>query len=135
MTNDKNNGGKSVRVTDAPKNGNNVNRGSNNNRDGSRKDGDTKTVIRSIHVQELKEMCITELIKYAQKLGIPDVGSLRKQEIIFRILESQSEKKVEIYGEGILERLPDGFGFLRSPKFNYVPVRMIFMFLLFISND
>ncbi len=75
----------------------------------------------SINVQELKEMGITELIKYAQNLGIPEVTSLRKQEIIFRILELQSEKKVEIFGEGILERLPDGFGFLRSSKFNYVP--------------
>ncbi|MBU1008056.1 transcription termination factor Rho [Candidatus Dependentiae bacterium] len=72
-------------------------------------------------MRSLKEMSITDLIDYAQKLGIPDVGSLKKQEIIFKILESQSEKNVEIYGEGILERLPDGFGFLRSPKFNYVP--------------
>ncbi|MCK4650644.1 transcription termination factor Rho [Candidatus Babeliales bacterium] len=72
-------------------------------------------------VQELKEMPIRDLIKYAQKLDIPNVASLKKQEIIFRILESQSEKRIEIYGEGILERLPDGFGFLRSSKFNYVP--------------
>ena len=75
----------------------------------------------SMNVQELKEMPITRLIKYAQDIGIPDVASLKKQEIIFRILESQSDKKIEIYGEGILERLPDGFGFLRSSKFNYVP--------------
>jgi len=75
----------------------------------------------SINVRSLKEMNITDLIEYAKKFGIPDVGSLKKQEIIFKILESQSEKNVEIYGEGILERLPDGFGFLRSPKFNYVP--------------
>jgi transcription termination factor Rho len=75
----------------------------------------------SINVQELKEMPITELIKYAQSIGIPEVSALKKQEIIFRILESQSERKIEIYGEGILERLPDGFGFLRSAKFNYVP--------------
>ncbi len=75
----------------------------------------------SISVQELKEMPIRDLIKYAQKLDIPNVASLKKQEIIFRILESQSEKRIEIYGEGILERLPDGFGFLRSSKFNYVP--------------
>ncbi|MBD3231868.1 transcription termination factor Rho [Candidatus Dependentiae bacterium] len=75
----------------------------------------------SINVQELKEMPITELIKYAQKLGIPEVSALKKQEIIFKILELQSDRKIEIYGEGILERLPDGFGFLRSPKFNYVP--------------
>lgn len=75
----------------------------------------------SINVQSLKEMSITDLMDYAKKFGIPDVGSLKKQEIIFKILESQSEQNVEIYGEGILERLPDGFGFLRSPKFNYVP--------------
>ncbi|MFH1461593.1 MAG: transcription termination factor Rho [bacterium] len=74
-----------------------------------------------MNVQELKEMPIKELIKYAQELGIPEVTSLRKQAIIFKILESQSDKKIEIFGEGILERLPDGFGFLRSPKFNYVP--------------
>lgn len=75
----------------------------------------------SINVQELKEMNITTLIKYAESLGILEVVSLKKQEIVFKILESQSDKKVEIYGEGILERLPDGFGFLRSAKFNYVP--------------
>lgn len=75
----------------------------------------------SINVQSLKEMSITDLMDYAKKFGIPDVASLKKQEIIFKILESQSEQNVEIYGEGILERLPDGFGFLRSPKFNYIP--------------
>lgn len=74
-----------------------------------------------VDVQALKEMSIIELIDYAQKAGLSDVSSLKKQEIIFKILESQSEKKYEIYGQGILERLPDGFGFLRSPKFNYIP--------------
>jgi len=75
----------------------------------------------TMNVQDLKEMNITALISYAQGIGLNDVSALKKQEIIFRILESQSEQRVEIYGEGILERLPDGFGFLRSPKFNYVP--------------
>ncbi len=75
----------------------------------------------SMNVQELKEMNITSLINYAQGLGLPEVAALKKQEIIFRILESQSEQRVEIFGEGILERLPDGFGFLRSAKFSYVP--------------
>lgn len=77
--------------------------------------------MRSINVQELKEMNITSLIAYAQDLGIADVAALKKQEIIFKILESQIDQRVEIWGEGVLERLPDGFGFLRSPKFNYVP--------------
>ncbi len=76
---------------------------------------------KSINVQELKDMDIISLAKYAQDLGIPDVSSMKKQEIIFRILESQSDQRVEIYAEGVLERLPDGFGFLRSPKFSYVP--------------
>ena len=123
MTNNKNDGGKSVRVADAPKN-DSSRTGNGSNRQPASKSpapGEEKRSVTSIHVQELKEMGITELIKYAQGLGIADVASLRKQEIIFRILESQSEKKVEIYGEGILERLPDGFGFLRSPKFNYIP--------------
>lgn len=74
-----------------------------------------------INVQDLKEMNIKDLVEYAQRLNISDVASLKKQEIVFRILSSQSEHKAEIYGEGVLERLPDGFGFLRSPKFNYVP--------------
>jgi len=74
-----------------------------------------------MNVQELKDMGITKLIQYAETFGIPEITSLKKQEIIFKILESQSEQNVEIFGEGILERLPDGFGFLRSPKFNYVP--------------
>lgn len=76
---------------------------------------------KSINVQELKSMGITSLIAYANDIGLPDISSLKKQEIIFKILESQSDKKIDIFGEGILERLPDGFGFLRSPKFNYVP--------------
>lgn len=75
----------------------------------------------TMNVQELKSMKINDLNDYAEKLGIEEVSALKKQEIIFRILETQSERRVEIFGEGILERLPDGFGFLRSPKFNYVP--------------
>lgn len=84
-------------------------------------EADNQAPKSSINVQELKEMGITALNEYAQSIGIPDVSSLKKQEIIFKILESQSEQRVEIYGEGVLERLPDGFGFLRSAKFNYVP--------------
>ncbi|MCK4517231.1 transcription termination factor Rho [Candidatus Babeliales bacterium] len=77
--------------------------------------------VKRINVQTLKEMGTHELIEYAKSLGVANASAFRKQEIIFKILESQSEKRVEIFGEGILERLPDGFGFLRSSKFNYVP--------------
>jgi transcription termination factor Rho len=76
---------------------------------------------KAINVQELKDMSITALIEYAQSLNVPNVTSLKKQEIVFKILELQDQSSVEIYGDGILERLPDGFGFLRSPKFNYIP--------------
>jgi transcription termination factor Rho len=79
------------------------------------------TPKQSMNVQELKEMSIIKLIAYAQQAGISDAASYKKQELIYRILESQSERRIEIFCEGILERLPDGFGFLRSPKFNYVP--------------
>ncbi|MGD1997906.1 MAG: transcription termination factor Rho [Candidatus Dependentiae bacterium] len=75
---------------------------------------------KSIYVSELKDKGITELIEYAKEIGIKDCSSLKKQEIIFRIIEKES-RNADIFGEGILERLPDGFGFLRSPKFNYVP--------------
>jgi transcription termination factor Rho len=85
-------------------------------------ESDSRTTSKvAINVQDLKEMNITNLINYAQGINIQNVASLKKQEIIFKILEAQSEQRVEIFGEGILERLPDGFGFLRSPKFSYVP--------------
>ena len=75
----------------------------------------------SVNVAELKDMEITKLVDYAKDLGVSDAALLKKQEIIFKILELQSKQKIDIYGEGVLERLPDGFGFLRSAKFNYVP--------------
>jgi len=93
----------------------------NNNQNNNTNNIDAQTPKSSMNVQDLKEMSIISLIKYAQSVGLADVSALKKQEIIYKILESQSEQKIEIYGEGILERLPDGFGFLRSPKFNYVP--------------
>lgn len=83
--------------------------------------GNTDAPKQSMNMQELREMNIIKLIAYAQQIGLPDLTALKKQEIIYKILESQSERRVEIFCEGILERLPDGFGFLRSPKFNYVP--------------
>jgi hypothetical protein len=54
---------------------------------------------------------------------------MRKQELIFAILQAQTEQNGHIYGEGVLETLPDGFGFLRAPDYNYLPAPMISMFL------
>ena len=72
-------------------------------------------------ISELKEKNITELSSIACSLEIPGASGLRKQELIFRILQTQSEKEGHIFAEGVLEILPDGYGFLRSPDYNYLP--------------
>ena len=71
---------------------------------------------------ELKEKSIGELTKMATKdFKVDGAGSMRKQDLIFAILQSQAHQKKSIYGSGVLEILPDGFGFLRSPDSNYLP--------------
>ncbi len=72
-------------------------------------------------IRELKEKTISELRKVAGDLEITDFRALKKQELIFKILGAQTEKNGLIFGEGVLEILPDGFGFLRSPNYNYLP--------------
>ncbi|HVC89316.1 MAG TPA: transcription termination factor Rho [Acidobacteriaceae bacterium] len=72
-------------------------------------------------IAELKEKNITELTRIARSLEIPGASGLRKQDLIFRILQAQSEKEGHIFAEGVLEILPDGYGFLRSPDYNYLP--------------
>jgi transcription termination factor Rho len=72
-------------------------------------------------IAELKEKNVTELSRIARGLEIPGAGGLRKQDLIFRILQTQSENEGHIFAEGVLEILPDGYGFLRSPDYNYLP--------------
>jgi len=72
-------------------------------------------------ISELKEKNITELTKIARQLDLPGASGLRKQDLIFKILQAQSEKEGHIFAEGVLEILPDGYGFLRSPDYNYLP--------------
>ena len=72
-------------------------------------------------IAELKEKNITELTKIARSLELPGASGLRKQDLIFKILQAQSEKEGHIFAEGVLEILPDGYGFLRSPDYNYLP--------------
>jgi len=72
-------------------------------------------------IGELKEKKISELNKLARQLNVEGASGMRKQDLIFAILQAQTEKNGLIYGEGVLETLPDGFGFLRSPDFNYLP--------------
>jgi len=72
-------------------------------------------------IAELKALKISELIKVAQELNISGASGLKKQELIFKILEEQTKQEGLIFAEGVLEILPDGYGFLRSPDYNYLP--------------
>ena len=74
-----------------------------------------------LNIVELKEMTIADLSDVAKQLHVGGASGLRKQELIFKILEAQTEKNGLIFGEGVLEILPDGFGFLRAPSYNYLP--------------
>lgn len=74
-----------------------------------------------MHLAELKQKSIADLNEVAKDLKIEGAANLRKQELIFAILQAQTEKNGAIMGEGVLETLPDGFGFLRAPDSNYLP--------------
>ncbi|HCK11966.1 transcription termination factor Rho [bacterium] len=74
-----------------------------------------------LDIMELQEMKIPELNKLANNLNVNGYSSLRKQELIFSILQAQTERSGLIFAQGVLEILEDGFGFLRSPKYNYLP--------------
>ena len=74
-----------------------------------------------LDIGKLKEMNIATLTQVAKDLNVVGATSLRKQELIFKILQAQTEKNGLIFSEGVLECLPDGFGFLRAPDYNYLP--------------
>ncbi|RMF59774.1 MAG: transcription termination factor Rho [Calditrichaeota bacterium] len=74
-----------------------------------------------LDLDSLKGLKISELNQIAQELGIQGTSGLKKQELIFKILEEQTAQEGLIFSKGVLEVLPDGYGFLRSPKFNYLP--------------
>jgi transcription termination factor Rho len=74
-----------------------------------------------MNLRELKAKTPAELLSFAEELQIENAGTLRKQDMMFAILKSLAEKDQAIYGEGVLEVLQDGFGFLRSPESNYLP--------------
>jgi transcription termination factor Rho len=75
----------------------------------------------ALDLVELKDMGIQELNEIAKNQGVQQYAGLRKQELIFKILQGQAEKSGLIFSEGVLECLPDGFGFLRAPEYNYLP--------------
>jgi transcription termination factor Rho len=74
-----------------------------------------------LNISELKEMSIQKLTQVAKELNVPGATGMRKQELIFQILKAQTEQSGFIFSEGVLEVLPDGFGFLRAPDYNYLP--------------
>lgn len=74
-----------------------------------------------MHLQELKKKSPAELLKLAEELEIENASSLRKQDMLFAILKGFADRGTAIYGDGVLEVLQDGFGFLRSPEANYLP--------------
>ncbi|UCC66856.1 MAG: transcription termination factor Rho [Deltaproteobacteria bacterium] len=74
-----------------------------------------------LYLRDLKRKKISELAALAKELKVEGASYMRRQDLIFAILQAQAEKNGVIYGEGVLEILPDGFGFLRSPDYNYLP--------------
>jgi transcription termination factor Rho len=78
--------------------------------------------VEKLDIGNLKEMKMTELNKLAKELNVNGgVSGLKKQDLIFKVLQAQAEKEGLMFGEGVLEILPEGFGFLRSANYNYLP--------------
>ena len=75
----------------------------------------------TLNLIELKKKDINSLIKIAREYNIENANSMRVQELIFALLQAQTKQNGVIYGSGVLETLPDGFGFLRAPDYNYLP--------------
>ena len=76
---------------------------------------------KAVDLAALKEMNITQLTELAKELKLESISALRKQELIFKILQAQAEQSGLIFSQGVLEQLPEGFGFLRAPEYNYLP--------------
>ena len=77
--------------------------------------------MEKLDIKNLKDMKITELNKLAKELNANGISGLKKQDLIFKILQAQAEKEGLMFGEGVLEILSEGFGFLRSPNYNSLP--------------
>src|SRR5260370_30021942 len=78
-------------------------------------------MLEVFNLSSLKEMSISKLTNIAKGMDVPGATGMRKQELIFKVLAAQTEKSGLIFSEGVLETLPDGFGFLRAPEYNYLP--------------
>ncbi|OFZ82017.1 MAG: transcription termination factor Rho [Bdellovibrionales bacterium RIFOXYD1_FULL_53_11] len=74
-----------------------------------------------MHLRELKEKRIADLMEIGKSLGVENAHAMRRQDLIFTVLQKKSEQDDHIFADGVLECLPDGFGFLRAPDYNYLP--------------
>jgi transcription termination factor Rho len=92
-----------------------------NSHDTERVDGVATAATSPMSLSSLKELSVGDLTGIAKRLDVPNATGLRKQELIFQILRAQTEQNGFIFSEGVLEVLPDGFGFLRAPDYNYLP--------------
>src|SRR6201985_3864592 len=77
--------------------------------------------MREMKLQDIKSKTPAELVSFAEELEVENAPTMRKQELLFAILKQLSARETDILGEGVVEVLPDGFGFLRSPEANYLP--------------
>ncbi len=105
-------------------NGGNVNAGGGNvNGNGKKQQDDQQRdrVTSSLNINELQGKSMLELAQMGTELGVEGIGALEKSTLIFEILKANAEKSGQMYGSGYLEVLPDGFGFLRSPGYSYLP--------------
>jgi transcription termination factor Rho len=87
----------------------------------TRKPGGPQKESETLDIRMLKEMKLPDLSRLAKELGVENATGMRKQDLIFAVLQAQTEKSGLIFSEGVLECLPDGFGFLRAPEYNYLP--------------
>lgn len=85
------------------------------------KDPEFNSEVPFMNLKEIKEKHISELVQMAREMGIEGAANLRKQDLVFALLEAQASRNGTVYSEGVLETLPDGFGFLRAPDYNYLP--------------
>lgn len=104
-------------------NGGNVNNGNGSNGNGKKPQDDQQRdrVTTSLNINELQGKSMLELAQMGTELGVEGIGALEKSTLIFEILKANAEKSGQMYGSGYLEVLPDGFGFLRSPGYSYLP--------------
>lgn len=105
-------------------NGGNVNNGNGSNGNGKKQQQDDQQrdrVTTSLNINELQGKSMLELAQMGTELGVEGIGALEKSTLIFEILKANAEKSGQMYGSGYLEVLPDGFGFLRSPGYSYLP--------------